>query len=60
MARGPRIRKSTERKLTDLEAHLYLVRASLQGLGAELARLKSLAFELRTLVCRSSGAEELL
>jgi hypothetical protein len=60
MARGPRIRKSTERKLTDLKAHLYLVRASLQGLGTDLARLKSLAVELRTLVCRSSSTEGLL
>ncbi len=60
MANRGRIEKSTERKLADLEDHLYLVRVNLQGLVADLAHVKSLAAELRTLLCLSSGTEGLL
>lgn len=55
-----RIPKTLERKLTDLDAHLFLLRMHLDGLQHSHSHLKAIAAELRTLVCLSSGTEGLL
>jgi hypothetical protein len=55
-----RIPKTLERKLTDLDAHLFLLRTHLDGLRQSYSHLKAIAAELRTLVCLSSGTEGLL
>lgn len=60
MARTPRIAKSLDEKLRDLDHHQFLLRDSLHGLRRDIAYLKSLATELRTLICFSSGTEGLL
>lgn len=52
--------KSLERKLHDLDAHLFLLREHLHKLKDNANHLKVIAAELRTLVCRSSGTEGLL
>ena len=55
-----RIPKTLERKLADLDAHLFLLRTHLDGLQQSHSHLKAIAAELRTLVCLSSGTEGLL
>jgi len=61
VARKKRIPKTLERKLRDLDDHLYLLTEFRRGLAAgETAYLKVLATDLRTLVCKSSGTEGLL
>lgn len=60
MTPQPRIEKSTERNLADLEGHLYLLRENLRGLRSDAVHIKVLAAELRTLLCFSSGTEGLL
>lgn len=61
MSRKDRPRKTLARKLRDLEDHLHFLSESLQKLVAgDAAYLKSIATELRVLVCRSSGTEGLL
>jgi hypothetical protein len=58
--RPHRIPKTPARKLADLEDHLYLLRGHLRGLTEDIAHIKAMAAELRTLICRSSGTEGLL
>jgi len=61
MARKNRIPKTLERKLSDLEDHLYFLKESLAKLlKGDIAYLKTLAVELRVLVCKASGTEGLL
>ncbi|HNP28564.1 MAG TPA: hypothetical protein PKK23_05935 [Nitrospirales bacterium] len=61
MARKTRIPKTLDRKLRDLDDHLYFLKESLfKILNGENAYLKTLAVELRVLVCRASGTEGLL
>ena len=56
-----RVAKTLNRKLADLDDHLYLLQDALSRLVVgELAHLKTLAVELRVLVCSSSGTEGLL
>jgi hypothetical protein len=57
---SPRIPKTLERKLSDLDAHLFLLRTHLEGLQQSYSHIKAIAAELRTLVCLSSGTEGLL
>jgi len=56
----PKIPKTTQGKLSDLDDHLYLLRIHLHGLREDQSHLKGLSAELRTLVCLSSGTEGLL
>jgi len=61
MARKNRILKTLERKLSDLDDHLYFLKESLAKLSkGDIAYLKTLAVELRVLVCKASGTEGLL
>jgi hypothetical protein len=61
MARKNRIPKTIDRKLRDLDDHLYFLRDSLLKLSnGDGAYLKTLAVELRVLVCKVSGTEGLL
>lgn len=61
MAKVPRIPKTLQKKLQDLEDHLFLLQEALAGLvRGETAFFKSLSTELRVLVCFSSGTEGLL
>lgn len=61
MARVPKIPKTLHKKLRDLEDHLFLLYEALTKLvSGETAFFKSLAAELRVLVCFSSGTEGLL
>lgn len=61
MARANRIPKTLERKLRDLEDHLYLLKDNLARLlGGDTAYLKPLVAELRVLVCEASRTEGLL
>ena len=61
MARAPRVPKTLKKKLTDLEDHLFLLHDALSKLvSGQTAFFKSLASELRVLVCFSSGTEGLL
>ena len=56
-----KIPKTLNRKLRDLDDHLYLLEDALSRLSAgESAHLKTLSAELRVLVCWSSGTEGLL
>lgn len=55
-----RIRKSPLELMSALDDHLYLLREDLLGLQKDDAHLKSMAAELRVLVCLSSGTEGLL
>ena len=61
MPKPPRIPKTLQRKLMDLDDHLYLL-AGIRNMLAvgEAAYLKLLAAELRVLVCHSSGTEGFL
>ena len=61
MTRRDRPRKTVARKLQDLEDHLHILNESLHKLVAgDSGYLKSIAAELRVLVCKSSGTEGLL
>lgn len=60
MAVRERTPKSLKQKLSDLEAHLFLLRTNLHQLHHSPTHLKVISAELRTLVCRSSGTEGLL
>lgn len=55
-----RVEKAAQRKVADLEAHLFLLRDHLYRLGEDLAHLKALAAELRVLVCWCDPTEGLL
>ncbi len=55
-----RVSKTLGTKILDLEAHLYLLRKHMDGLRESRSHIKSIAGELRLLLCRSSGAEGLL
>lgn len=61
MARKNRIPKTLDRKLSDLDDHLYFLKESLVKLSnGDGAYLKTLAVELRVLVCKVSRTEGLL
>ena len=60
MARQPRIAKSLDEKIRDLDHHQLLLREALHGFSRDPAYLKSIAAELRTLVCDSFETEGLL
>jgi hypothetical protein len=61
MGQKDRIPKSLDRKVRDLEDHLYFLKESLANLAAgDGAYIKPLAGELRVLVCLASGTEGLL
>ena len=61
MSRVPRIPKTFTKKLRDLEDHLFLLHEALSMLvSGQTAFFKSLAAELRVLVCFSSRTEGLL
>jgi len=55
-----RINKTIERKLADLDDHLFLLEDNLRRLDEDDAHLKVIAGELRLLICFSSGTEGLL
>ncbi|MFO1066189.1 MAG: hypothetical protein U0892_20200 [Pirellulales bacterium] len=55
-----RFPKTLEKRLEDLDHHLYLLRLGIRGLTNDPAHIKSIAAELRTLVCYSSDTEGLL
>jgi hypothetical protein len=56
----PRIPKTLEQKLADLDAHLFLLREHRSGLRESVAHLKDISAELRALICFSSNREGLL
>ncbi len=56
----PRIPRPLLEKIEALDDHLFLLREALHNLHHDDARLKTLASELRLLVCLSSGTEGLL
>jgi len=58
--RWNRIAKTDARRLSDLEDHLYILRYELKNLKQDIAHIKVLSGELRTLLCLSSGTEGLL
>lgn len=58
--RTDRTPKPLGQKLRELDDNQFLLRRSLHGLREEPANLKTLAAELRTLVCYSSGQDGLL
>ena len=61
MTRNNKILKTLDKKLNDLEDHLYFLKESLAKLSnGDIAYLKTLAVELRVLVCKASGTEGLL
>ena len=61
MARKNRILKTLDRKLSDLEDHLYFLKESLFKIASgDDVYVKTLAVELRVLVCKASGTEGLL
>ena len=60
MARKLRIPKPIERRLSDLDSHLWILREQLHALHEEDARLKVLSAELRVLVCHSDRTDGLL
>jgi len=55
-----RIPKTLEQKLSDLDAHIFLLREHRRGLGESVAHLKAVSAELRALTCFSSDTEGLL
>ena len=55
-----RIPKTLDQKLSDLDAHLFLLREHLQGLKENPTHLKVISAELRVLDCFSSVTEGLL
>jgi len=58
--KGIKIPKTIEQKLSDLDAHLFLLRENWQGLKENASYLKDISARLRTLICISSGREGLL
>jgi hypothetical protein len=61
MKRKHRPKKTLDRRLRDLDDHLYFLKESLYKLASgDDGYLKPLAAELRLLVCNSSGTEGLL
>jgi hypothetical protein len=60
MAKSLRIPRTVDELLTAFDHHQYLLRDALYSLRDDLAHAKTLATELRTLVCLSSGTEGLL
>ena len=61
MTRKKRTPKTLIRKLRDLDDHLHFLKESLAKLSeSDAAYLKTLAVELRVLVCKASGMEGLL
>jgi len=58
--KGIRIPKTIEQKLSDLDAHLFLLRENWHGLKENASYLKTVSAELRTLVCISGPTEGLL
>jgi len=60
MARKSRIPKTLHEKLLDFDHHQFLLRDALHRLSADVAHLKVISAELRTLVCFSSGTDGLL
>lgn len=60
MAKSSRFPRPLGELLAALDHHQYLLREALHGLWKDPAHLKTLATELRTLVCLSSGTEGLL
>lgn len=61
MSRKHRFPKTQNRKLHDLDDHLYFLKEALVKLAAgDQAYLKSLAAELRVLICEASRTEGLL
>ena len=60
MARSSRTPRTTAELLRALDDHQFLLRQSLRGLRESPAYIKTLATELRTLVCIASGTEGLL
>ncbi|MBA3019328.1 MAG: hypothetical protein KJ550_12925 [Proteobacteria bacterium] len=58
---GKRIKKTLNRKIRDLDEHLYFVQEALIRISqGDSSYLKLLSAELRVLVCYSSGTEGLL
>lgn len=60
MSTDPRVNKSLERNIDDLDAHLYILRKNLHDLRNSSIHLKVVAAELRTLICYSGKVEGLL
>jgi hypothetical protein len=60
MSKQGRIAKTVQQEVTDLDAHLFLLREHLHRLATDVNHLKVISAELRTLVCFSSGTEGLL
>ena len=60
MARSTRTPRTLLDLLQALDHHQFLLREALHGLKVDWAHIKTLATELRTLVCLSSGTEGLL
>lgn len=60
MGKRLRIPKTLEQKLSDLDAHLFLLREHWNGLRENTSHLKVISAELRALVCFSSDREGLL
>lgn len=60
MSADPRVSKSIEQKVLDLDAHLFLLRSHLNELRNSPSHLKVIAATLRTLVCFSGKVEGLL
>jgi hypothetical protein len=55
-----KVKKSLERKLSDLEEHLFLLKHHFDHLMEREAHLKVLSATLRVLICKSSKTEGLL
>jgi hypothetical protein len=60
MPRSSRVARTQGELLRALDDHQFLLREALQGLSEDRSRIKTLATELRTLICMSSGTEGLL
>lgn len=60
MAKSSRLPRTLGELLQALDHHQFLLREALYGLREDPAHLKTLATELRTLICLSSGTEGLL
>jgi hypothetical protein len=60
VAKSSRVTRTIDELIAALDHHQYLLRDSLYDLREDPAHLKTLATELRTLVCMSSGTEGLL
>lgn len=55
-----RVPKTLKGKLSDLDDHIFLLRTHLHGIKEDVAHVKAIAAELRTLVCFSGRREGLL